>query len=190
MPKSEISGYCKGCLHLGWAGKEPICDYLGQVGHVRPCPPGEGCTEHTRLKAPQGTQTVIKRKYARLDKERAKALYDAGLGDQRIAQELGVHKDTVCAWRRRNGLPSLPERMLEDKKMMKELAGTEETHETAAEMTVPAEEERLTVRQMISFLQRLEEFGLGDAGMSVHGRTVGDVKTVTVRLEDLMILLN
>ena len=39
-----------------------------------------------------------------LDRERAKELYDQGWCDQQIADECGVTRETVKAWRRKSGL--------------------------------------------------------------------------------------
>ena len=37
--------YCDGCFHFGYVGSNAHCDYIGNTGHRRPCPAGEGCTE-------------------------------------------------------------------------------------------------------------------------------------------------
>lgn len=43
------SDYCKGCGHLTrGSGFGPICNYILDTGHMRPCPGGDGCTAHTR----------------------------------------------------------------------------------------------------------------------------------------------
>ena len=39
------SKYCDGCFHFGYVGSNAHCDYIGNTGHRRPCPAGEGCTE-------------------------------------------------------------------------------------------------------------------------------------------------
>ena len=49
--------------------------------------------------------TVAKtRKRTYLDKELAKKLYDLGMTDREIANEMCVSRDSVRAWRKRNGL--------------------------------------------------------------------------------------
>ena len=40
--------YCKGCGHYRGGTGAWTYEYLLDVGHRRPCPPGEGCTEHTK----------------------------------------------------------------------------------------------------------------------------------------------
>ena len=44
-------------------------------------------------------------KNKRLDPHMARRLYDIGYCDQQIADELGVSRDSVREWRRRNALP-------------------------------------------------------------------------------------
>lgn len=44
------------------------------------------------------------RKRTYLDKELAKKLYDLGMTDGEIANEMCVSKDTIRKWRKRNGL--------------------------------------------------------------------------------------
>lgn len=44
-------------------------------------------------------------KNKRLDPHMARRLYDIGYCDQQIADELGVLRDSVREWRRRNALP-------------------------------------------------------------------------------------
>lgn len=49
--------------------------------------------------------TVAKtRKRTYLDKELAKKLYDRGMTDGEIANEMFVSRDTIRSWRKRNGL--------------------------------------------------------------------------------------
>lgn len=44
---AEVSKkHCGGCFHLIHAGQEPCCNYLVNVGRMRPCPAGKGCTEY------------------------------------------------------------------------------------------------------------------------------------------------
>lgn len=38
--------HCEGCFHFVRSGNEPHCDYIGNVGHMRPCPAGRDCTEY------------------------------------------------------------------------------------------------------------------------------------------------
>lgn len=42
---------CEGCLH--WYGdyeNNRCCNYIFDVGHRRPCPPGEKCTEYRKYR--------------------------------------------------------------------------------------------------------------------------------------------
>lgn len=52
LKKEAKKDACKGCFHwrnLGTAqGSIKACHYILDVGHRRPCPPGEGCTEYTK----------------------------------------------------------------------------------------------------------------------------------------------
>ena len=41
---AALARACKGCIYFT-AGR--CCDYIGIVGHRRPCPPGPGCTVKT-----------------------------------------------------------------------------------------------------------------------------------------------
>lgn len=137
--------------------------------------------------------------YGRLDKERARELYDQGLGDQRIGNELDVAKETVASWRKKTGLPSQPERTkarlreLEEVEAMKkdsimaaveirpeEVDQTELPTETAEE--TPDSNETLTVRGLCAIAQRLLDFGLGEARVSIGGKPIEDFQRVTVQL--------
>ena len=216
---SEVSNYCKGCGHLGTTGHDKTCDYLLHMQRRRPCPAGEGCTEHTKrqpdkkkrkVSIPEALLLSTDRKaYGKLDETRAKELYDQGLGDQRIANALDVAKSTVTSWRKRNGLPShqqLAETQQaetentasgaaaeEDEAMKKdnmpagvaalaqgEVSKAEETVAAAEEM--PGSGETLTVRGLCTIVQRLMDFGLGEAHISIAGKTLEDFRCVTVQL--------
>lgn len=139
------------------------------------------------------------KKYGRLDKERARELYDQGLGDQRIGNELDVAKETVASWRKKNGLLSQPERAkarlreTEEVEAMKkdsimaaveirpeEVDQTELPKETAEE--APIVNETLTVRGLCAIAQRLLDFGLGEARVSIGGKPIEDFQRVTVQL--------
>ena len=42
---------CKGCLHYYGACKNnACCNYIFDIGYMRPCPPGEECTVKVRRK--------------------------------------------------------------------------------------------------------------------------------------------
>lgn len=48
----KIAKTCRGCYHYkpyywGTINQQWYCDYIGDTGHKRPCPPGAGCTCYT-----------------------------------------------------------------------------------------------------------------------------------------------
>ena len=216
---SELGTYCKGCDHLKPTGSGKTCDYMLDTGRRRPCPAGEGCTEHTKRQPdkkkrkasiPEALLLGADRKvYGKLDEARAKELYDQGLGDQRIANALNVAKSTVASWRKRNGLPNHQQLVEmkqaetektesgtaaeEDKAMKKDNMPADVTvpapeEDSKAEETVAAAEEMpgsgeiLTVRGLCAIAQRLLDFGLGEAQISIAGKTLEDFRCVTVQL--------
>lgn len=149
------------------------------------------------------------KKYGRLDTERARELYDQGLGDQRIGDALDVAKSTVASWRKRIGLPNHQQLVEvkqaetektesgttaeEDKAMKKDnmLAGgaaiSPEEVSKAEEPAAVGEEapgsgETLTVRGLCAIAQRLLDFGLGEARVSIGGKPIEDFQRVTVQL--------
>lgn len=118
------------------------------------------------------------KKYGRLDTARARELYDQGLGDQRIGDELDVAKETVASWRKKNGLPSQPERA---KARLHEMEG-KQTMEKDGAMTVieiqPAERpakpaapepKALTVDGLARMLDTLRQLG-GEVELLVGGK--------------------
>lgn len=217
---SELGTYCKGCDHLKPTGSGKTCDYMLDTGRRRPCPAGEGCTEHTKRQPdkkkrkasiPEALLLGADRKvYGKLDEARAKELYDQGLGDQRIANALNVAKSTVASWRKRNGLPNHQQQLAEkrqaktkttergtaaeEEKAMKkdnmpagvaalapeEVSKAEEPAATGEE--APGSGETLTVRGLCTIVQRLMDFGLGEAQISIAGKTLEDFRCVTVQL--------
>ena len=44
--------YCRSLGGCAYMSKTPSCDYFLITGRRRPCPAGEGCTEHTAIKKP------------------------------------------------------------------------------------------------------------------------------------------
>ena len=43
--------YCKGCIYWHGAYRDyEMCNYIFDVGHRRPCPPGNDCTEKVKGK--------------------------------------------------------------------------------------------------------------------------------------------
>lgn len=154
---------------------------------------------------------VDRKVYGKLDEARAKELYDQGMGDQRIANALNVAKSTVASWRKRNGLPNHQQQLAEkrqaktkttergtaaeEEKAMKkdnmpagvtapaqeEVSEVEETVAAAEEM--PGSGETLTVRGLYAIAQRLLDFGLGEAHVSIAGKALEDFRRVTVQLD-------
>ncbi len=215
---SELGTYCKGCDHLKPTGSGKTCDYMLDTGRRRPCPAGEGCTEHTKRQPdkkkrkasiPEALLLGADRKvYGKLDEARAKELYDQGLGDQKIANALNVAKSTVASWRKRNGLPNHQQLVEmkqaeaektesgtaaeEDKAMKKDnmpAGGAVIAPEEVSKAEEPAavgEEvqggETLTVQGLCAIVQRLMDFGLGEAHISIAGKTLEDFRCVTVQL--------
>lgn len=205
----ELGTYCEGCRHLGMTGYEKTCDYLLDTGTRRPCPAGEGCTEHTAKspkkeysRAPQPGDFILsgRKEYKKLDKDKARELYDQGLSDRKIADALGVHKDTVAAWRKKEGLPSGKERGIakvqkEEKHVKKEFGlaaevpveqkkmPTEQGEMPAKAEEMPADTETLTVKALSAIVGRLLGFGLGEVRLSIGGKPLGDFKRVTVELD-------
>ena len=106
---------CKGCVYAAALSGEWFCDYLSITGHRRPCPPGEGCT--VRVEAEKDPKRKWKEcppvKGRTWDTDRARALYDEGLPDAKIAAEVGTTKSAVAFWRRKQGLQSNKERKKE-----------------------------------------------------------------------------
>lgn len=84
---------CKGCIYLGTTGPYLTCDYMLIAGPRRPCPRGPGCT----------VKEVSETK--KWDKAKAFELYQAGLSDSQIAQEVGVSQRTIFVWRKEEMLP-------------------------------------------------------------------------------------
>lgn len=152
---------------------------------------------------------VDRKVYGKLDEARAKELYDQGLGDQRIANTLNVAKSTVASWRKRIGLPNHQQLIEvkqaetektesgtaaeEDKAMKKdnmpaggaaispeEVSKAEEPAAVGEE--APGSGETLTVRGLCTIVQRLMDFGLGEAHISIAGKTLEDFRCVTVQL--------
>ena len=84
---------CVGCAYLGVTAHCPTCDYALIAGQCRPCPRGPGCT----------VKEVAETK--KWDKAKAFELYQAGLTDLQIANELGVSQRTIFVWRKDRMLP-------------------------------------------------------------------------------------
>ena len=64
------------------------------------------CSSQAEVRRFLGVEKPRSKPATRLDREKAMAYYEAGMSDIEIAEQLGVHKSTVSAWRRTNGLNS------------------------------------------------------------------------------------
>lgn len=117
---------CRECIYRsgGYTGSETpwACDYMAMTGHARSkkCGPGLDCTEYRkgdRLEIPAtdfpkpepetkkrhpGPESVVT---GQTELE-AVRLYEEGWSDQRIANALGVNKNTVWYWRQRTKRPA------------------------------------------------------------------------------------
>lgn len=82
---------CRGCDYQA-GGK--YCDYIGIVGHRRPCPPGKDCT----------VKKVTGKKQAP-DYVKIAALYEDGLDDREIAKGARCSIAAVGRWRKEQSLP-------------------------------------------------------------------------------------
>ena len=82
------------CIYKGVVGTTPCCNYVFMTDHLRPCPPGSGCTVYDpgkkKKKFPEG---------------RAMRLYEEGWTDAEIAADVGLAASTFGTWRRRTGRP-------------------------------------------------------------------------------------
>lgn len=118
------------------------------------------------------------KKYGRLDTARARELYDQGLGDQRIGNELDVAKETVASWRRKSGLPSQPQlaeakrnETKEDEAMIKDSTKTvsEISPDGRAAEAADPEPKALTVEGLARMLDTLRQLG-GEVDLLVGGK--------------------
>ena len=90
---AEWAALIRACQGCDYQAQGRYCDYIGIVGHRRPCPPGPGCTVKT---------TGGKRK--KVDYKAVGKLYAKGLPDKKIAAGAGCGVSTVVKWRQQNGL--------------------------------------------------------------------------------------
>lgn len=83
---------CQGCRHLVRCDSNGSCNYIFNMGHRRPCPPGEGCTAKELDVPANRIPAKPRRKY---DVKRLKELYQSGMRWDDIAAEMGVDKRTL-----------------------------------------------------------------------------------------------
>lgn len=110
--------YCRGCGHYRGGSGAWTCEYLLDEGHRRPCPAGEGCTCHTKIKKPRpqpfvnpmaparkpGHQPGAPAPNRKIEPEKARELVAAGKTDAEIAASFGAAEITVRRWRNSEGL--------------------------------------------------------------------------------------
>lgn len=144
-----------------------------------------------------------------MDELRAMELYREGLDDLAIAEALGVTRSRIRDWRLRMHLyrprGAAGQRIKKEKEetvkkefgvaMEAQAESKAEEHGREAEMPVvqekmpteqremPADTETLTVKALTAIAQRLMDFGLGEARVSIGGKQLVDFKRVTVELD-------
>ena len=95
------------CAYFGTNTK--TCDYILITGQRRGCPGGHLCNRYKPLnarhrKVPQLPSTFKKDRsglYTAFE-----TMYAEGFSDREIAEALGVSRDTVSSWRRKERLPN------------------------------------------------------------------------------------
>ena len=88
-------------------GQLPSCNYVFVKGELRGCDPGPGCK---RYLSKHGHREPRKGKAPTWDVETGKKMYDAGYTDNEIGKALGVKRETVREYGRRNWGPPNRER--------------------------------------------------------------------------------
>lgn len=133
--KADIAHYndkmdTRGCIGCVAREKEGTCKFMGIFGVSRnvldaPTYPGGGCRlkrdkngNHLDVTPKSWINSSHKPKVADWDDEKALALYQQGLYDQEIADQIGVSKPTVCRWRNGMGLPPNKSRRRKDGTMV------------------------------------------------------------------------
>ncbi|MEG2287813.1 MAG: hypothetical protein RSC00_07895 [Ruthenibacterium sp.] len=86
-----IISACKGCRFLSKDG----CNFLGATGRSRRCPPGADCIVR---------ENSITHSRNQIDWQTGLALYSDGASDGAIARSIKCRRESVAAWRVRNGL--------------------------------------------------------------------------------------
>ena len=106
---------CKTCIYGCSLGGDWGCDYIGIVGHRRPCK-AENCTEYKKIDGDGRKKSYMplvserSAPYARRGKmdvlhDKAMKLYREGKNDREMAAVLGVNRGSIQSWRERNKLP-------------------------------------------------------------------------------------
>ena len=193
----EIPRYCRDCCFRAGAMDCYTCGYALLTGKTRMAhPAGAGCTYKVKgqryredtvpkdllasLKQRQEPPKPIKKCVLPEQKEPRKKrgctkirepacmeLYRSGLSDGKIAAELGVSKDGVAKWRRRNGLPATNTTNMEGMEYMARKKAVQEYDAEAKTMEpkkapfgekeqVPAQEIRDWAKQMREEKEKLQ----------------------------------
>ena len=92
---AALARACKGCAYFT---ASRCCDYIGIVGHRRPCPPGPECTVKTK-----------EDRRRKVDYGKVEDLYRRRKTDKEIAAIVGCGVSTVARWRHMNGMKANPE---------------------------------------------------------------------------------
>lgn len=100
---------CKRTSCAYYATNTHTCDYILITGKRRGCPGGPLCKKYKSLnarhrKVPQLPSTFKKERsglYTAFE-----TMYEEGFSDKQIADALGVSRDTVSSWRRKERLPN------------------------------------------------------------------------------------
>lgn len=189
--KSTLA-YCKGCGHFKLVGGTRICNYLEDVGHRRPCPPGEGCTEHTnRAGEPQreparaapkkkvldGFKPVPPKRRGKIDTEKALRMHGEGATDADLMKEFGVTRNGIQAWRQRHDLQA--------NRAKKGSYGLMKKGQEAVTPEAPAREpaqetETFTLEKLFELILRCRRAGLGKARIRINGKDVEDIFNVNI----------
>lgn len=97
-----MNDYCKDCVYAYIAGvgkqKYICCTYILHRGRRRPCPAGEGCTEHSKRGGACDMRATD------IDLDLAKKLWAEGKTDIQVSEAVGVPLGTLRAYKRKLGL--------------------------------------------------------------------------------------
>lgn len=85
------------------------CDYILITGQRRGCPGGRLCKRYKPLKARKREMPPLPTRFKKGSPGlfvAFESMYEEGFSDVQIAEALGVSRDTVSGWRRKERLPS------------------------------------------------------------------------------------
>lgn len=87
---------CKGCIYSSHTSYGICCDYIGAMGHMRPCKSGKACTVRTTGDKPK-QQICIGRKRT-WDASRVEAMRAQGMTYPAIAEALGTTAPAIVGY--------------------------------------------------------------------------------------------